>query len=104
MSARRSSRSRKPSRRPGGALAAVKGVAAVRPGYADPPSGKPVPAVVVAVIPGTTPVTAEQLAREHATVEAQLAAEGRREGAFAPGAASVFEALLNDEAAPEEFG
>src|SRR5262249_15520975 len=37
------------------ALTKVKDVVAVRPGYHYPPSGDPIPAVVVAVIPGTTP-------------------------------------------------
>src|SRR3954466_15030139 len=91
------------------ALASVKDVVAVRPGYFHPTSGNPVPALLVAVTPGTTPVNAAELAHRHgvpfavvdATVEEQLAAAGAPAGgAFAPGApGSAFEALLTGEAA-----
>ena len=63
-------------------LADVKDVVAIRPGYKYPPEGQPVPAIVVAVTPGTTPVQAAELETKFgvpftvidATVEEQLAA------------------------------
>ena len=67
------------------ALASEKNVLAVRPGYYYPQTGKPVPAVVVAMTPGTTPVNATDLAKRfgvavsttEATVEEQMAAQQR---------------------------
>jgi PLD-like domain len=94
-------------------LLSIKDVAAVRPGYFHPASGRPVPAVLVAVTPGTTPISPAALAQTHgvpfavvdATVDEQLAAASAPAGvAFAPGAArSGFEALLTGERVPEEF-
>jgi hypothetical protein len=98
------------------ALASQKDVAVVRPGYYYPPTGDPVPAVVVAVTPGTTPVSAPDLARRFgvpvsvidATVEEQVAAQKREEAPVSFGAteeptASAFEALLTGEDVTE-FG
>src|SRR5262245_9217840 len=93
------------------ALADVKDVVAVRPGYHYPPTGDPVPAVVVAVTPDTTPVRPAELAAKlgvpvtltNATVEEQLAAARPEEAPFAPGTApSTFEGLLTAEEG-EEF-
>ena len=64
-------------------LAKIENVVATRPGYKYPESGAPIPAVVVAVIPGTTPVQADALEKEFgvpftvidATVEEQLAVD-----------------------------
>ena len=42
-------------------LSGVQDVIAVRPGYKYPPDAKPVPAVVVAVRPGTVPAQAAEL-------------------------------------------
>ena len=42
-------------------LTDVKDVIAIRPGYKYPPEGKPVPAIVVAIRPGTSPVQATEL-------------------------------------------
>src|SRR4051812_25272658 len=74
------------------ALAAEKDVAAVRPGYHYPPAGGPVPAVVVAVTPGTAPVNAADLVGRFgvafsvtdATVEEQVAALGREKKGAGP--------------------
>jgi hypothetical protein len=90
-------------------LAKVKDVVTVRPGYHYPATGQPVPAVVVAVTPGTTPVTASELAQKfgvpfsvaEATVEEQLAAAQKGPAAFAPAGAppaSTFETLLTGAA------
>ena len=65
-------------------LAQVKDVVTVRPGYSYPDNGKPVPALVVAVTPGTAPVKADELENRFdvaftvtdATVEEQLAIPG----------------------------
>ena len=54
----------------------------IRPGYQYPPAGQPVPAIVVAVTPGTAPVKAAELETKFgvpfsvidATVEEQVAA------------------------------
>ena len=62
-------------------LAEIENVVTTRPGYKYPEGGAPVPAVVVAVIPGTTPVQADALEKEFgvpftvidATVEEQMA-------------------------------
>lgn len=92
------------------ALVSTKDVLAIRPGYYYPPTGKPVPAVVVAVTPGTTPVNAADLAKRFgvpvsvidATVEEQVAAQDKAEApvSFAPmepPVASAFESLLSGE-------
>jgi hypothetical protein len=92
------------------ALASEKEVAAVRPGYHYPPTGKPIPAIVVAVTPGTIPVNVADLATRFgvpfsltdATVEEQVAAQRRAEaplsfGATEEPAASAFETLLTGE-------
>jgi hypothetical protein len=98
------------------ALTSEKDVVTVRPGYHYPPTGKPVPAVVVAVTPGTAPVNAADLAKRYgaavsvteATVEEQVAAQQRAEAPASFGAreeptASAFEALLTGEEVTE-FG
>jgi PLD-like domain len=94
------------------ALADVQDVVAVRPGFFRPASGDPVPAVVVAVTPGTTPVNATDLAHRlgvpfavaDATVEEQMAAASAPESdSFAPREASVFEALLTGAEVPTDF-
>jgi hypothetical protein len=98
------------------ALASNKDVAAIRPGYYYPPTGKPVPAVVVAVTPSTTPVNAADLVKQFgvafsvidATVEEQVAAQERAEAPVSFGAteeptASAFETLLTGEDVTE-FG
>jgi hypothetical protein len=95
------------------ALAGNKDVVAVRPGYHYPATGAPVPAVVVAVTPGTTPVKAPDLVKQFgvafsvadATVEEQLAAAEKQKGpvAFAGPegpTASAFEALLTGAEVP----
>src|SRR6185503_19211460 len=71
-------------------LAGVKDVVTTRPGYKYPPDGKPVPAIVVAVTPGTTPVQSAELEAKFAvpftvidaTVEEQLAADNRQPVSF----------------------
>jgi hypothetical protein len=95
------------------ALKSVKDVVTVRPGYHYPHPGAPLPAVVVAVTPGTTPVRAPDLAKQYgvpfsvtdATVEEQIAtapaAEAVSFGGLTAPAASPFEALLTGEAAVE---
>ncbi len=70
-------------------LAPVKDVVTVRPGYSYPDNGKPVPALVVAVTPGTAPVKADELANRFdvaftvtdATVEEQLAKQPEQDRA-----------------------
>jgi PLD-like domain len=97
------------------ALAAERNVATVRPGYYYPDAGKPVPALVVAVVPGTSPVKAAELEKKFgvaftvtdATVEEQLAAANRA-GPVSFGTAegptvSTFEKMLGGEEAIE-FG
>src|SRR5438876_816367 len=97
-------------------LSAVKDVVAVRPGFYYPATGKPVPAIVVAVTPGTMPVTAAELSSRFsvafsvtdATVEEQTAAmdKGKAPVSFAVTegpTASAFEALLTSAEALE-FG
>src|SRR6516164_6988082 len=67
-----------------------KDIVAVRPGYHYPATGNPVPAVVVAVTPGTSPVKASELhdkfgvafAVTEATVEEQQAATGAKPVSF----------------------
>ena len=48
------------------ALAGVANVVAVRPGYDDTGAGQPVPAVVVAIRPGTEPPDARPACRDGA--------------------------------------
>ena len=95
-------------------LLGLKDVIAVRPGYAYPSTGNPIPAVVVAVTPGTSPVKASELhdkfgvafAVTEATVEEQQAATGAKPLSFsAPERpmVSAFEKLLGGEEA-FEFG
>jgi hypothetical protein len=99
------------------ALVKVKDVVTVRPGYYYPTTGKPVPAIVLAVTPGTKPVRAADLMKQYgvafsvtdATVEEQVAAiERETEGvAFGPTegpTASAFEALLTGDEEAVEFG
>ena len=99
------------------ALAAVKEVAAIRPGYYLPPVGNPSPSVVVSVIPGTSPgeVNAEKLTEKFgvpvsvidATPEEQIAAIQKQEGvvrfAMEVPTTSTFERRLRDEQVPIEF-
>jgi PLD-like domain len=91
-------------------LSAVKDVVVVRPGYAYPPVGDPVPAVVVAVTPGTAPVKASELhdkfgvafAVTEATVEEQETARQATPVSFAlpeGPTVSAFEQLLGGEEA-----
>jgi hypothetical protein len=99
-----------------GAVASQKDVLAVRPGYYYPTTGSPVPAVVVAVTPGTAPVDAHDLAHRFgvpvsvidATVEEQMLAQTRAKTAVSfampqERAASAFEQLLTGESVAE-FG
>jgi hypothetical protein len=90
------------------ALAGQQDVVGVRPGYQYPEGGDPVPSVVVAVVPDTTPVSAEELEGRFgvpvsvtdATVEEQLAQMDTAPVAFGtPGGATVspLEAMLRDE-------
>jgi hypothetical protein len=94
------------------ALSAVKDVVTIRPGYNYPATGTPVPALVVAVTPGTAPVKAPELEKQFgvafvvtdATVEEQVAAEGPFSFGTAEGpTASAFERMLGGEEAIE-FG
>jgi len=91
------------------ALAGEQDVVTVRPGYQYPAGGDPVPSVVVAVVPDTTPVSAGELEGRFgvpvsvtdATVEEQLAQMDTAPVAFGtPGGATVspLEAMLRDEA------
>ena len=92
------------------ALAGVANVVAVRPGYDDTGAGEPVPAVVVAIRPGTEPPDAPGLSRRcgvpvivtDASVDEQIAAIRREEEpvAFGPPATaptSPLETLLTGE-------
>ena len=90
------------------ALAGEQDVVTVRPGYQYPAGGDPVPSVVVAVVPDTTPVSAGELEGRFgvpvsvtdATVEEQLAQMDTAPVAFGtPGGATVspLEAMLRDE-------
>jgi hypothetical protein len=83
----------------------VKDVVAVRPGYKYPSQGQPVPAIVVAVTPGTAPVQAAELETKFgmafavidATVEEQMAAAQKLPTSFStPGGSmlSSFEKML----------
>ena len=89
-------------------LAEIENVVTTRPGYKYPEGGAPVPAVVVAVIPGTTPVQADALEKEFgvpftvidATVEEQMAVTHRQTISFGPPSgsmASAFERMLGGE-------
>ena len=93
-------------------LAEIENVVTTRPGYKYPEGGAPVPAVVVAVIPGTTPVQAEALEKEFgvpftvidATVEEQMAVTHHQTISFGPPSgsmASAFERMLGGEEALE---
>ena len=100
------------------ALASNNAVVSVRAGYHYPPAGDPVPAVVVGVYPGTPAgaVNAQELAARFgapvsvvdASIEEQLAAVQRPEGAISFGLApeapgSRLESLLSDAPLPLEF-
>jgi len=89
-------------------LSDVKDVIAVRPGYKYPPDATPVPAIVVAVKPGTMPVQAAELEQKFgvaftvidATVEEQMAARHKQPVSFGtPGGSmvSAFEKLLGGD-------
>jgi hypothetical protein len=92
-----------------GDLGALADVIKIRPGYAYPDNGKPVPAVVVAVTPGAAPVSAHELMQKYgvpvwvtdATVEEQQAAASPAAavsfGVPDTAAASAFETLLVGE-------
>jgi hypothetical protein len=96
------------------ALAGVKDVVAIRPGYDYPASGNPVPAIVVAVTPGTAPVKASELRQKFgvpfnvtdATVEEQQAAAAKQPVSFSlpegPTVSSFEKLLGGDEVI--EFG
>ncbi len=89
-------------------LAELKDVVATRPGYKYPPAGDPVPAIVVAVTPGTAPVQAAALEARFgvpfdvidATVEEQLAAAEPQPVSFGtPGGSmvSAFEKMMGGD-------
>jgi PLD-like domain len=89
-------------------LAGIKDVVTTRPGYKYPPDGKPVPAIVVAVTPGTTPAQAADLEKKFgvpftvidATVEEQLAADERQPVSFGipdGSMVSAFEKMLGGD-------
>lgn len=91
-----------------GELSNVKDVISTRPGYKYPPTEDPVPALVVAVIPGTAPVNAADLEKRFtvpftvtdATVEEQIAAAQARPVSFASpegSTVSAFETMLGGE-------
>lgn len=100
-------------------LGRVKDVVAIRPGYFLPPTGPPLPAVVVAVMPGAAreAVNADALAHKFgvpitvidATPEEQMAALQKRADApvtFAlelPAMSAFERLLLSDEKLPVEF-
>src|SRR5262245_2479845 len=90
------------------ALADQKDVVAIRPGYKYPPGSEPVPGIVVAVTPGTSPVNAADLESKfgvaftviEATVEEQMAAADRGPVSFGvPEGPTVssFETLLGGD-------
>jgi hypothetical protein len=92
-----------------GDLARTKDVVTIRPGYKYPPAGDPVPAVVVAVVPGTTPVRPADLEGKYgvpasvtpASVEEQVAVQTAAAVSFGlPGGstASAFEQMIGDQA------
>src|SRR5262249_12319695 len=89
-------------------LAEIENVVTARPGYKYPEGGAPVPAVVVAVLPGTMPVQADGLEKEFgvpftvidATVEEQMAVTHRQTISFGPpdgSMISAFEKMLGGE-------
>jgi len=89
-------------------LSETDGVVAVRPGYKYPDEGKPIPAIVVAVTPGTKPVQEAELQGKFAvpfavidaTVEEQVAAAKKKPISFGtPGGAmvSAFEKMLGGD-------
>jgi phosphatidylserine/phosphatidylglycerophosphate/cardiolipin synthase-like enzyme len=89
---------------------AVKDVVTVRPGYGYPRTGAPVPAVVLAVTPGTAPVRASELQEKfgvpfnvtEATVEEQELARSRLPVSFSlpeGPTVSAFEKLIGGEEA-----
>ena len=89
-------------------LAETDDVVTTRPGYKYPADGAPVPAVVVAIIPGTAPVEADALEAEFgvpfavidATVEEQMAVTHNQIISFGPPSGamvSAFEQLLGGE-------
>ena len=93
-------------------LAEIENVVTTRPGYKYPEGGAPVPAVVVAVVPGTTPVQADALEKEFgvpfavidATVEEQMAVTHHQTISFGPPSGSMtsaFERMLGGEEALE---
>jgi hypothetical protein len=99
------------------ALLANPDVAAVRPGYLYPPRGDPVPALVVAVLPGSKSVSAPDVEKQFnvpvsvidATVEEQVAASSREAapvsfGSTEDSSLSAFEALLTDDPSVVDFG
>ena len=94
-------------------LSDVNDVVVVRPGFKYPPDGPPLPAVVVAVTPGTTPVKEADLqtkfgvafAVTEATVEEQVTAAHRKPVSFgtpAGSTAGAFEKMLSGDA-PVDF-
>lgn len=89
-------------------LSGVKDIVTIRPGYKYEGDAKPVPAIVVAVTPGTRPVQPDALEAKfavpftviEATVEEQLAAADKEPVSFgSPGGAmaSAFETMLSGE-------
>ena len=89
-------------------LAGVKDVVTIRPGYKYPPDGKPVPAIVVAVTPGTRRCRPTELEAKFAvpftvidaTVEEQLAADSRQPVSFGMpdgSMVSAFEKMLGGD-------
>jgi len=95
-------------------LAEIKDVVTTRPGYRYPEAGAPIPAVVVAVVPGTAPVREDSLQKEFgvpftvidATVEEQMAVTHGQTIAFGSPSGSMvsaFETLLGGEG-DIEFG
>lgn len=82
-------------------LTDVKDVIAIRPGYRYPPQGKPVPAIVVAIRPGTSPVVASELEAKFgvpftvidATVEEQMAVTQKDPVSFGTPGGSMVSAL-----------
>ena len=93
-------------------LGEIDNVVTTRPGYKYPEGGAPVPAVVVAVVPGTTPAQADALENEFgvpfavidATVEEQMAVTHDQTISFGPPSGSMisaFERMLGGEEALE---
>src|SRR4051812_11912203 len=76
------------------ALAGVADVLAVRPGYPPPAAGSPVPALVVAVTPGTAPVRPADLAKKLGVPVTTLPATADEQIAAANREPSALEALL----------